>query len=48
MANGIVAVDKAHRRWLDGNFEVNGQNAAGKEIEVVIDSRTNSVLWIDD
>jgi hypothetical protein len=46
MANGVVVVEDVDRRWLDGNFEVEGRDAYGEEIEVVIDAETGAVLDI--
>jgi hypothetical protein len=46
MANGVVVVEDVDRRWLDGNFEVEGRDAYGEEIEVVIDGQTGAVLDI--
>jgi hypothetical protein len=47
MASGIVVVEEVDTRFWDGNFEVEGINEAGEEIEVVIDSATGEVLDID-
>jgi hypothetical protein len=46
MANGVMVVEDVDRRWLDGNFEVEGRDASGEEIEVVIDAETGAVLDI--
>ncbi len=48
MAHGIVVVEDIDRRWLDGNYEVEGRDAYGEELEIVIDSETGAVLHIDD
>ncbi len=48
MMNGVAMVDEVDRRFWDGNFEVEGTDGAGEDIEVVIDSETGAILDIDD
>jgi hypothetical protein len=48
MMNGVVMIDEVDRRFWDGNFEVEGTDGAGEDIEVVIDSETGAILDIDD
>jgi hypothetical protein len=48
MMNGIAAIDEVDHRMWDGNFEVEGTDAAGEDIEMVIDAETGEVLDIDD
>lgn len=47
MANGVVTVEDVDHRWVDGDFEVEGRDAYGEEIRVVIDAETGAVLDID-
>jgi hypothetical protein len=48
MASGMVAVEDVDRRFWDGNFEVEGTNAAGEDIEIIIDAQTGAIIDIDD
>jgi hypothetical protein len=48
MTSGVVVVEDVDRRIWDGNWEVEGEDAYGEDIEVVIDSETGAVLRIDD
>jgi hypothetical protein len=47
MAHGVVVVEDVDHRFWDGNYEVEGQDAYGEDIEVVIDGETGSVLDIE-
>lgn len=48
MMNGVVEVDDVDQRWWDGNYEVDGTDASGEDMEVTIDGETGAVLEIDD
>ena len=48
MANGVVAVEDVHKRWFDGNFEVDGTMADGEDVEVTIDANSGAVIEIDN
>jgi hypothetical protein len=48
MANGLVTVEDVDTRFWDGNYEVEGTDQAGEDIEIVIDGQTGQVLEIDD
>jgi hypothetical protein len=47
MMNGMVDIDEVNTTWR-GNFEVEGTDASGDNIEVTIDAETGAVLDIDD
>ncbi len=48
MMNGIVTVEDVDSRMWDGNFEVDGADGAGTDVEITIDGETGAVLEIDD
>lgn len=48
MMNGIVVVEDVDRRVWDGNYEVEGSDATGNDLEITIDGMTGAVLKIDD
>jgi hypothetical protein len=48
MMHGIVRVEDVDTRMWDGNFEVDGEDASGDDLEIRIDSKTGEVLEIDD
>lgn len=48
MANGIVTVEDVDHRIWDGNFEVEGDDAYGDNLEILVDGQTGAVLEIDD
>jgi len=48
MAHGVMVVEDVDRRFWDGNYEVDGEDQNGNDIEVVIDAETGEVLDIDD
>lgn len=48
MAHGMAAVEDVHRRFWDGNYEVDGTDRFGENIEMLIDADTGEVLEIDD
>ena len=48
MMNGLVTVEDVNTRWRDGDFEVDGEDASGNEMEIRIDAETGAVLEIDD
>ena len=48
MMNGAVTVEEVDVRFWDGNYEVEGTDAAGEDIEIVIDANTGAVIEIDD
>ena len=48
MANGVVEVEDVDKRFWDGNFEVDGTDASGRDLEVTIDADSGVVLEIDD
>ena len=45
--NGLVAVREVNRTWR-GNFEVEGTDRSGEDIEVYVEAETGAVLDIDD
>ena len=47
MMNGIVEVEDVHRTF-GGDFEVEGADATGDDLEIVVDAETGEVLDIDD
>ncbi len=48
MMNGLVTVEDVNTRWRDGDFEVEGEDASGNNMEIRIDAETGAVLEIDD
>jgi hypothetical protein len=48
MMNGVVTVDDVDHRMWDGNFEVEGDDGTGNDIEVLIDGESGAVIDIDD
>ena len=48
MMHGIARVEDVDTRMWDGNFEVEGEDANGEDLEIRIDSKTGEVLEIDD
>ncbi len=48
MMHGLVVIEDVDRRWWDGNFEVDGTDATGNDIEITVDAATGVVLDIDD
>ena len=48
MMNGIAVVDEVDHRMWDGNFEVEGTDATGEDVEMTIDAETGEILNIDD
>jgi uncharacterized membrane protein YkoI len=48
MLNGMVTVEDVDSRMWDGNFEVEGEDGAGNDLEITIDGETGAVLEIDD
>ena len=48
MMNGMVEVDEVDTRMFDGNFEVDGFDASGDDIEMTIDAETGAVLSVDN
>jgi len=48
MMNGVAVIDDVDHRMWDGNFEVEGTDTAGEDIEMVIDAETGEILDIDD
>ena len=48
MMNGVAVIDDVDHRMWDGNFEVEGMDAAGEDIEMTIDADTGAILDIDD
>jgi hypothetical protein len=48
MANGIVEVEDVDEHFWNGNFEVEGTDASGNDLEITIDGQTGAVLEIDD
>jgi hypothetical protein len=48
MMNGFVTVEDVDQRMWDGNFEVEGADAGGQDLEITIDAETGAVLDIDD
>ena len=48
MMNGMATVDNVDNRFWDGNFEVEGDDAGGENMEIVIDAETGAVISIDD
>ena len=48
MMHGIVTVEDVDSRMWDGNFEVEGEDASGNDLEITIDGQTGAVLEIDD
>ena len=48
MMHGVAVVEDVDVRIWDGNFEVEGTDAMGEDIEVTIDHDTGAVLEIDD
>ena len=48
MSAGLVEVEDVDTRMWDGNFEVEGTDASGDDLEVTIDGETGAILEIDD
>jgi len=48
MANGIATVEDVDQRMWDGNFEVEGTDMTGEDLEILIDGSTGAVLEVDD
>ena len=48
MANGIATVEDVDHRFWDGNFEVEGIDVTGEDVELLIDGATGAVLEVDD
>ena len=48
MFNGMVEVEDVDHRIWDGDFEVDGEDASGDDLEITIDGQTGAVLEIDD
>jgi hypothetical protein len=48
MMNGMVEIEDVDTRIWDGNFEVEGTDASGDDVEMTIDGDTGEVLEIDD
>ena len=48
MMHGVAVVEDVDARIWDGNFEVDGTDATGEDISVIIDHDTGAVLEIDD
>jgi len=48
MANGIATVEDVDHRMWDGNFEVEGTDVTGEDVELLIDGGTGAVLEVDD
>lgn len=48
MMNGIMTVEDVDHRVWDGNFEVEGEDSVGENLEILIDGQTGAVLEIDD
>jgi hypothetical protein len=48
MANGIATVEDVDHRFWDGNFEVEGTDVTGEDVELLIDGSTGAVLEVDD
>jgi hypothetical protein len=48
MANGIVEVEDVDEHFWNGNFEVEGTDASGNDLEITIDGQTGAVLEVDD
>jgi hypothetical protein len=48
MAHGVVVVEDVDHRFWDGNYEVEGEDQSGDDIEVLIDGQSGAVLEIDD
>jgi len=48
MMNGAVTVEEVDVRFWDKNYEVEGTDAAGEDIEITIDANTGAVIEIDD
>lgn len=48
MMHGMVEVEDVDERFFDGNFEVEGADAAGNDLEITIDGETGEVIEVDD
>lgn len=48
MAYGVVEVEDVSKRWIDGNYEVDGTMADGEDVEVTIDADSGAVIEIDN
>lgn len=48
MMNGMAAIEDVDTQFMTGNFEVEGTDAAGKDMEMTIDAHTGAVLEMDD
>jgi hypothetical protein len=48
MMNGMAAIEDVDTRMWDGNFEVEGSDASGDDMEMTIDGDTGAVLDVDD
>ena len=48
MMHGLVTVEDVDSRIWDGNFEVEGADGAGNDMEITIDGQTGAVLKIED
>ena len=48
MMHGLVMIEEVDQRWWDGNFEVDGTDASGNDIEITVEAATGAVLEIDD
>jgi len=48
MMNGVAVVEDVDHRFWDGNYEVEGTDMTGEDIEVTIDGMTGAIIEIDD
>ena len=48
MMNGMATVEDVDHRFWDGNYEVEGADASGNDMEMVIDAESGAVISTDD